>query len=378
MNYTEKTVDMLKIVAIVVGLALLLWSTGLPTFFRLAEAASITSASDTLSNSAPSVVSNHTIQFTTPNGMQLGETFTITLPAGFDFDSITLSDVDLASTSIDQTLAVSAGAGTWGVGTTSQVMTFTTPTDILVGSSTVLEVKIGTNATGGANQITNPTSGPHLILIGGTMQDSGSMMVAIIDEVVVSASVNTSLQFAVSGLTAGASLQQGSPTTTDDTTTATTLPFGTLAIGVSETLAQDLAVTTNASNGFSVTVEQTTALQSSTGDDIDGFIDGSNTETPTAWQSPGGLIADENTYGHWALTSNDATTTRASEFSDGGDLWASGSTTPIVVMGHTGPSDGTTEGEGLTRVGYQIEISALQEAGGDYTTTLRYIATPTF
>jgi hypothetical protein len=47
-------------------------------------------------------------------------------------------------------------------------------------------------------------------------------------------------------------------------------------------------------------------------------------------------------------------------------------------MGHTGPSDGFTAGQGATRVGYQIEISALQEAGDDYSTTLRYIATPTF
>jgi len=378
MSYTEKTVNMLKIVASVVSLALLLWSIGLPTFFHFVEAASITSASDTLSNSAPSVVSDHTIEFTTPNGILVNGTFTITLPAGFDFDSITLSDIDLASTSVDQTLAAANGNGIWGVGTTSQVMTFTAPDDLEVASSTVLEVKIGNHATGGSNQMINPTTGSYIITIGGSMQDSGTMRVAIVDEVVVSASVNASLQFTVTGMAGGSSLLQGSPTTTAAVTTATTLPFETLVSGTSKTLAQDLAVITNAANGFTVTVEQTGALQSTLGDDIDGFINGSDTETPTAWQGPSGLVADENTYGHWALTSNDATTTRASEFTDAGDLWVSGSTTPIVVMGHTGPSDGATEGEGLTRVGYQIEISALQEAGDDYTTSLRYIVTPTF
>ena len=47
-------------------------------------------------------------------------------------------------------------------------------------------------------------------------------------------------------------------------------------------------------------------------------------------------------------------------------------------MGNTGPADGTTAGIGAARIGYQVQISALQEAGDDYTTTLRYIATPTF
>jgi hypothetical protein len=32
----------------------------------------------------------------------------------------------------------------------------------------------------------------------------------------------------------------------------------------------------------------------------------------------------------------------------------------------------------VTEVGYKIEITPLQEAADDYTTTLTYIATPTF
>jgi hypothetical protein len=89
------------------------------------------------------------------------------------------------------------------------------------------------------------------------------------------------------------------------------------------------------------------------------------------------LIANNDTYGHWGLTSTDtAIPARSAQFAS--NQWVSGSTTPIAILGHTGPADGLTAGVGAARIGYQIQISALQEAGADYTTTLRYIATPVF
>ena len=381
MIHTAKSVRTLQAVAMTVGIALFLWSTGLPTLFRFAEASSITSASDTLSTSAPSASANHTLAFTTPNGMLTGQTLTLTFPAGFTMGSVGEDDTDILVNGLSSSTAAVAAAGVWGVAAAGQVITFTTPTDSGVASATPIIIRIGTNAVDfgtGANQISNPSATTsYAIDIGGTMSDSGQVRVAIVDQVVVSASVDTSLTFSVTGVNTGATVN-GSPTTTVATSTATTLPFGTLPVGTSRTLAHDLAVTTNAAVGYTVTVEQTGALQSTTGATIDGFIDGANTVTPTAWVSPSAAIASPNTYGHWGITSTDGTTTRATidEFSS--NTWASGSTTPIVIMGHTGPADGTTAGVGAARVGYQVQISALQEAGDDYTTTLRYIATPTF
>lgn len=384
MTHTEKTVRTLQAVAMSVGLALLLWSTGLPAFFRSAEAASITSASDTLSNSAPSLPSNHTIVFTTANGIATSSNFTLTFASQFDTASIAIGDVDLSASStgtlVDQTIqAGAAGAGIWGVtGLGTDILTFTTPTDASVPSTTQLVVKIGTNAAGGTNRIVNPssTTTSYAIDIGGGMTDSGQVRVAIVDQVIVSANIDTSLTFTVAGVNSSSTVN-GSPTTTIATSTPTTLPFGTIPIGVSRTLAHDLAVVTNAAGGYTVTVEQTGNLQSTTGATIDGFIDGANTVSPTAWVAPTGAIANPNTYGHWGLTSSDTTVpARGSQF--GSDQWVSGSTTPIAVLGHTGPADGTTLGSGAARIGYQVQISALQEAGDDYATTLRYIATPTF
>ena len=51
---------------------------------------------------------------------------------------------------------------------------------------------------------------------------------------------------------------------------------------------------------------------------------------------------------------------------------------PVVLAVHTGPTDGTTTGQGTTRVGYTAEVSSLQEAADDYQATLTYVATPTF
>jgi hypothetical protein len=381
MIHTEITVRTLQAVAMTVGIALFLWSTGLPTFFRTAEAASITNASDTLSNSAPNVVSNHTIVFDTENGLTIGQTITVTFPVGVDefvMGSVDEGDVGISIDGNASSTAASSGAGVWGVDVTGGVITLTTPTDYGVASSSEVTILIGTNAPGGANQITNPSISnvSYMIEIGGTMQDSGQVRVAIVDQVQVSASVDASLTFNVSGVADNQSVN-GSPTTTVATSTATTLPFGTLPVGQSLTLAHDLSVTTNAKNGFTVTVEQSGPLQSTTGGIIDGFVGGSPTAIPLAWESPAGLIANTATYGHWGLTSSDTIIdARTSQF--GSDQWVSASTTPVAIFGHDGPADGLEPGQGLARIGYQIEITALQEAGDDYTTTLRYIATPTF
>jgi hypothetical protein len=370
MIHTAYTVRTLKVVASVVSLSLLLWSTGFPTFFRAADAASITSASDTLSDSDLGVSSNHTIRFTTPNGLSAGQTIVITfptspdnfvLPVGLDFN-----DLDITDDGVEQTLGSSNGAAQWGVATTATSITLTSPSGSSVSSSSAIVIEIGTNATSGATgdtQLTNPdTAGSYEIDIAGTMQDSGSFRVAILDNVVVSANVNTNFSFSVSGVDAGLTVNG---TTTNATSTQTAIPFGTMTPGVITTLAQDLTVTTNAAGGFAVTVYQDSNLISSTGADIDGFIDGAYTDTPSAWQAPG-AGALENSWGHWGLTSGDADLF-------GSNLWVAPSTTPRTVFSHNTVTNAST-----TRVGYQAQISSLQEAGDDYTTTLTYIATPTF
>ena len=372
---------MLQAVAAVVGIAVLLWSVGFP-HIQLVEAASVTSFSDTLSDSDASVVSNHTITYTTNDGVIGGEDIIITFPAGFTgISSLVAQDLDLSVEGTgDLTLADGLGAAsgaTWGVDTTGQVITIRSGTDT-IGASATVTVEIGTNAASGgagSNQITNPTTGSHEITLASGDTDTGETRVAIVDDVTVSASVDTTFDFTVSPVAGG---QPVNGTTTTGASTATTIPFGTLnAGGAPSTTAQDLSVTTNAAGGFIVTVEYSGDLQSSTGADIDVFDDGVSSDTPAAWSAPAATLGDENTYGHWGLTTSDADLNgQGTDF--GSDQWVGASTTPRVIFAHDGVANGTSNGTGTARVGYQIQISSLQEAGNDYSTTLTYIATPTF
>ena len=360
-----------RVVAMLVAVAVMIWSVGA---YSSAQAANLTFISDTLSDSAPAVVSDHTLQFTIPAGSPgviAGGTINVTFPAGFTMGSVAFGDVDLSINAVDQTLAAVPSGATWGAAVSGQILTFTSGTGVALAGEVVI-IKVGQNATGGVNQVTNPATGSYEFVVTAGADDTGRTRVAIVDTVLVTASVDTTFDFTVSGLATTTSVNG---TSTTGSTTATTIPFGVLTSGAVKTMAQKLDVVTNARNGFVVTVEQDGNLQSSTGADVDGFIDGAYTDTPAVWVAPTNNIADENTWGHWGLTSDDSDL-NTGEFT--GTKFVAASTTPRAIFSHTGPSDGTTQDKGTIKVGYQIEISPLQEAGDDYTTTLTYIATPTF
>ncbi len=385
MSRTKTTFGLLQAVAFVVTFTVLMWTLGVPTF-RFAEAANVKLVSDTLSDSAPSVGANHTITFVTPTGVAEGDSITIDFSDGpFVLGAVDYEDVDIADDATDLDVAADCtGSEQVGFSALSDeiILTFC-PGDggsLPVNGTTTIE--IGTNATFGAsgvNQITNPTVGSYEINIEAGATDTGATRVAIVSPVVVTASVDTSFTFTVDGVNAGGYVN--SELITGDTT-ATAIPFGVLEAGTASTAAQQLSVATNASYGFVVTVAVDQQLLSSTGADIDGFIDGAYTTTPVTWVQPSESISDEDTWGHWGLTTEDETLTENLDdpFDVGGtgQLFVSASTTPVEVFRHDGPSDGTTANIGRTRVGYKVEISDLQEAGDDYTATLTYVATPVF
>jgi hypothetical protein len=362
---------------------MLLWSLGLPSF-HFAEAANVTSFSDTLSSSAPSVASNHTIQFTTPTGAANGSTVTVQFPTGFTgTSSLVAADFDVSTTS-DFTVAANC-AGTEKVGAAftgnTLTLTFCSGDGGLLPANATTTIKIGTNATfggTGTHRIVNPTIGSYELNLTAGASDTGSTRVAIVNTVLVTANVDTLFTFTVTGKTQGTVVNTAD--TTGGATTATTIPFGTINAGTASTAAQGLSVVTNARGGFVVTVTASSQLVSSNGADIDGFKDGAYTSTPVAWASPLGTPGSENTYGHWGVTTDDASLTAGNPYQvgSGGNRYVSASTTPVEVFKHTGPANGAGQGVGTTTVGYKIERSALQEAADDYQATLTYVATPVF
>lgn len=364
------TNHMFQAIAILVSITLVAWALGLHTL-QIANAANLNSVSNTLSDSAPTETSSHTISFTIPTGSTLasGDTVSITFDTqddgagGQDFVGIAGSVTGDISVTVD-TVADAHGSFV----SDADSISFDS---IDAAAGQVVEVTIADGV------ITNPaTTDSYEVEVDTGNGDVGRTRVVIIDNVLVTAIVDTVFDFTVSGVPEATPIN-GSPTTTASTTTDVLLPFGTLSANTSVTLAQQLNVTTNAIHGFIVTVEQDANILSSTGADIDGFVDGSYTDTPQAWENPGNLLADENTWGHWALTTEDTDLEGAgADFA--ADQWVAASTTPRVIMAYDDPADGVAAGIGSTTVGYQIAISPLQEAGDDYNTTLTYIATPTF
>jgi hypothetical protein len=361
---TEKSVGMLKSIAMIAGLAILLWSLGLPSI-RFADAANVTDFSDTLSDSAPSAVSTHTISFVNPTEIADGETIEVTFPAGFTgVASIVDGDVTVDDDGSD----ISGNVNAAGSG---QIVTLTL-SGTTTAANSVVDIVIGVT-----NFVSNPSpEGSYEITLGGTMTDTGSTKVVILSAVTVTASVDTIFTFTVAGTAAGTELTPGGDTTTG-VAASTSIAFGKLGALAATTSAQQLTVATNADNGYVVTVEVDQPLQSSTGADIDDLSTGN---TPAAWASPSTpTLGVESTYGWWGITSDDTDID-----SRGGSQFAAGSyigatTSPREVMQHDGPATANSGvGVGTTTIGFRVEISSLQEAGDDYSTTLTYVATPTF
>jgi hypothetical protein len=309
--------------------------------------------------------------FTTPTGVANTETITIDFSDGpFVMGAVAFDDIDVATSSGEFTLADDCSgsemASASTSGTTILTITMCAGDGGSIAANGTTTIEIGTHATSqttGDDQLTNPTAGSYQIPITAGSADTGETRVAIVDTVLVTATVDTIFTFSVSGVAGG---QAVNGTTTGGTTTATAVPFGILTSGSASTAAQDLTVATNASNGFTVTVVSDGQLDSATLADIDGFRNGNFDSTPVAWEAPTVSLGDDDTYGHWGLTSND------------NDIYGSGqyvsaSTSPVDVMTHTGPTQATT-----TRVGYTVQITALQEAAEDYQAILTYIATPAF
>jgi hypothetical protein len=373
-----------KTIAILLAISLLLATFGFTMWTSNTQAASLTFVSDLLSDSDLGLTSNHTITFTSPTGIPDDDsTVLITFPGEFNVSTSTLA----AATDI----GVDHGAGPLGISTGGCVadpidasisgqdiqLTFCNGLGGDLGAGGTTTIEIGSHVSGGVGDIINPLeAGSYEIVIAGTQTDNASTRVVIIDDVLVTASVDTIFTFVINGLPAGVSVN-GSPTTTAAASTATTLPFGTLAVGLSKTLAQNLQVNTNARNGFTVTLNQDQNLLSSTGADIDRFIDDAGTAVPVAWQGPAGTLGTETTYGHMGITSEDSTLVGGDDF--GTDFWAGNFVNNArEVFYHDGPANGIAADQGSTTVGFQAEIMAFQEAGTDYQATITYVATPVF
>ena len=326
---------------------------------------SITNAQDLLSDSDLGMVSSHTFTFHTGTTTPSGGYWDFDFPA--DFTGVAFANADCAYGNANATESLEAGniiRCTWGadqVSTTSQ-MVITDVTNPATANYYTINIRNYDN-----NDV---------------LLERIQVMVMIIDDVLMTATVDSTLNFTISGV---ANTESVNGINCDQTTTSTSTPFGTLVVNATTTVCQKLNVTTNADAGYTVTVEQDHELQNDMGSTINSFNnsqDGTGSTTAGQWQPPTNIIDVENTYGHMGLTSDDqdlSTGTGYNDFYNSGDALYAGlnGTDPMPIMHHTGPSDGTTASIGEANVAYSAQIASLQEAG-DYESTLTYICTPTF
>lgn len=375
--------------AAVLALSFLLWATGLPAMLRTADASQVSSFSDTLSDSNLSALAKHTLAFTNNAAIYANQTLKIsldpsgTVPSGASaftqaFSAATSTDITFLAGATPYSIVSTCTAGNefsavgnYNNGTDENLTLTLCPASATVATSSAITIVVGAST----KLWSNPSgTGSYVIRLGGTNANSGDTRVAALQNVTVTASIDTTFTFTVAGVASGQSVNA---TSTNTTTSATAIGFGVLVPGTPVRAAQDLTVQTNAKNGFVVTVQENQPLTASSGAYIPLFSNGATTSSPIVWTIPTGTLDQPWTYSHLGVTSDD-TDLNSGEFTTGGPKWAGNFDQPRQVFSHAGPSDGSTQDKGKARVGYEIQITALQAAGNDYTNTLTYVATPTF
>ena len=385
MNYLSsfKRLSRAKQVAAILIASTLSGVFGVPLLFQTASAAQVSSISMTASSSNPTTATNYMLRYTSTTTVATGQTIKVTFSFGNtgganEYDLSTFTTADVVGLS-----GVAVLAGACG-GVTANQVSISGGISNVAGNRALTFTACGPVAaqqiTFGFinNHIINPTTtGSYKINVAGTQTDSGTTMTAILSQVTVTASVDTTLTFIVTGVATGGSVNGETISTT---TSATAIGFGTVASGTPVVAAQDLSVTTNAANGYIVTVREDQDLTSANGSSIKLFRDGAQTATPIGWATPTAVLGNPSTYGHIGITSSD-TDLNANEFFSGGVIkWAGNfqSTSTRTIMSNSGPADGVTAAIGAVRVGYKILVSALQPAATDYSNRLIYVCTPTF
>jgi hypothetical protein len=218
-----------------------------------------------------------------------------------------------------------------------------------------------------------------------TATDTTTTAVGIIEAVKVTATVDPTIAFSISGVASG---QTRCGVSTDVTTTPAAVPFGSLSLSAFGDAAQSLNVSTNASNGYSVTAVENDQLglngAACAGDNTgsncirDSIGDGgAMTHTASAeWATttPKGFAyslqnsdAASTSFLYTTATGNCTGTYCARQFAD-----AEGSQSAVQLFSSSTVADNET-----VEVCYRI-LPSVTNAAGNYENNVTYTATATF
>lgn len=328
-----------------------------------ATAASLTSLSDNMSRLKASTASNHDIRFVTPagGGVAAGETVELTFSADFTPGSVAFGDIDFQEGSTnnctsaswtDETLVASGPSSSqFSAAWSGNVLIFTSGgASATVAADKCIRILIGTNASGGTNQITNGAiDDDDTIAIAGTFGDTGSIAVDIItdDQVVITATVDPSITFSINDNT----IEFG-------TLSASTAKYADNSGGdASEVEAHQLAAGTNATSGYIIYVSGATLTS---GGNTINAIGGTNTAYASGTEQFG-----------VRFTASGGSGSVDAPYAASGFAY-NGVSSPDNVASATGATASTTYS-----ARYLASIASNTEAGA-YSTTLTYTATATY
>lgn len=327
-------------------------------------AASLTTASMALSDSRPSQTS---VQYTfTGSNVTLSSVKCIKMVFATTVSGSTLpTGMSTTSVAVSASSNYVTGVNGWTVdgSTTNGTVLITDATGATPASAaarTVILTGITNSSTVDTNLFVQFSTFDN-VDCATTPRDTSTVAFIITNGQSVSASVDPSISFAVAG-TASSTACNGA--TSNVTTTASTVPLGTATAVTNKIGVQNLTVTTNAGNGYTVYAKYTGLLTS--GSNTIANHSGTNA-APTTFSAAGTAA-----YGY---TTNDAAlgTGTADRFtSSGGNKWAAFSTTNTEIAYNTAAVSNET-----TCVGQQVGIAGSTPAG-TYTTTVVYTATPVY
>jgi hypothetical protein len=373
-----------KFVSSVVVIALVMMTSGI--FSPLsATAATITTATDTMSRLKPSTASDHTFLFVLPGGLTSGQNMTLTFQSGFTgIASMVAGDFDFAegSTGIcssavftEKSIKASPTASDFSVAGAGQVVTVTSGgASATVTAGHCVRLKAGLNAidtTGGTgpgtHQITNGSLGNYTINIGGSIADSGQITVALMDDdsVSVSASVNQTLTFDLNvGTSAGGNVAPYIvPLNTLSATTVTHSDNSTI-----KSIYADGG--TNSSGGMNVSVANANGANGLKSTSVPTDFIGSTSGTMAVGTANYGLCVATSTLSGFARSAGYTTTCAANS---GTNTIVGLTTTPAALLTSSAPV-----ASGHAEMVVNAEISNATPAHTDYTDTLTFIATASF
>jgi hypothetical protein len=353
----------------------------------------------------------HVVTFNTASAIANGY-FRVLIPAdattpndgnpddgGFDFGGGTITVAGSSTaTAAEYTFVTGVATASGGTGCTSPANyhCFEVHYSGTGGVGKAITINIG--ETGGANSLIAPApGGSHTEATADTYTfitknyndidvaiDQTSGKIAVIESVRVTATVDPTISFSIAGIASAANpCGTGATNQTDiDTTTGTNaplaVPFGTLGLNTFKDAAHLLTVSTNATNGYTVTAQENDQLGKDGGatpfiPDADGDA-GSATETVTdTWDTASGNPG----FGYTIKSVNLATvpfTSTGANFNVRKFPSVADPDSPLVatVMSSTGTADAHT-----ANICYRISVDSTQ-AAGDYENQITYTATASF